>query len=118
MNSYRTMGIMSLTECDIESQAPWILQIIRHIFQRLSGITMDWQGTPVSPSSYTVKQILRLEILVDTFPNDEKQNGTHGYEHLNEPLHILIEADLPPCVVDLRLRQAHEFIQELLKAIT
>lgn len=40
--------------------------------QRLSGppgMTMDWQGAPASPSSYTVKRILRLEIPVDTYPN-------------------------------------------------
>lgn len=55
-------------------------------------------------------------IFVDNL-KDEKQKGRPGYEHLNEPLHILIEADLPPCVVDLRPRQAHEIIQELLKAI-
>jgi len=33
------------------------------------GMTMDWQGAPASPSSYTVKRILRLEIPVDTYPN-------------------------------------------------
>uniref|UniRef100_A0A6N2KZP9 Uncharacterized protein n=1 Tax=Salix viminalis TaxID=40686 RepID=A0A6N2KZP9_SALVM len=40
--------------------------------ERLSGppgMTMDWQGAPASPSSYTVKRILRLEIPVDTYPN-------------------------------------------------
>ncbi|KAL7584981.1 hypothetical protein Lser_V15G42942 [Lactuca serriola] len=124
--------------------------------ERLSGMTMDWQGTPASPSSYTVKRILRLDIPVDTFPNfnfvgrllgprgnslkrieattgcrvyirgkgsikdpdkEEKLRGRPGYEHLNEQLHILIEADLPPSVVDLRLRQAQEIIQELLKPV-
>lgn len=41
-------------------------------WQRLSGppgMTMDWQGAPASPSSYTVKRILRLEIPVDNYPN-------------------------------------------------
>lgn len=124
--------------------------------ERSSGMTMDWQGAPASPSSYTVKRILRLDIPVDTFPNfnfvgrllgprgnslkrieattgcrvyirgkgsikdpdkEEKLRGRPGYEHLNEPLHILIEADLPPSVVDLRLRQAQEIIQELLKPV-
>lgn len=33
------------------------------------GMTMDWQGAPASPSSFTVKRILRLEIPVDTYPN-------------------------------------------------
>lgn len=122
------------------------------------GMTMDWQGAPASPSSYTVKRILRLEIPVDNFPNfnfvgrllgprgnslkrveattgcrvyirgkgsikdpdklqEEKLRGRPGYEHLNESLHILIEADLPANVVDIRLRQAQEIIGELLKPV-
>lgn len=127
--------------------------------ERLSGhpgVTMDWQGTPASPSSYTVKRILRLEIPVDLYPNfnfvgrllgprgnslkrveattgcrvfirgkgsikdpdkEEKLRGRPGYEHLNDPLHILIEADLPANIVDLRLRQAQEIIEELLKPV-
>jgi len=43
--------------------------------------------------------------------------GRPGYEHLNDPLHILIEAELPASVVDVRLRQAQEIIQELLKPV-
>ncbi|XP_004302513.1 PREDICTED: KH domain-containing protein At3g08620 [Fragaria vesca subsp. vesca] len=128
--------------------------------ERLSaphGMTMDWQGgAPASPSSYTVKRILRLEIPVDTYPNfnfvgrllgprgnslkrveattgcrvyirgkgsikdpdkEDKLRGRPGYEHLSEPLHILIEADLPASVVDIRLRQAQEIIEELLKPV-
>ncbi|XP_038686833.1 KH domain-containing protein At2g38610-like isoform X1 [Tripterygium wilfordii] len=127
--------------------------------ERLSGptgMTMDWQGAPASPSSYTVKRILRLDIPVDSYPNfnfvgrllgprgnslkrveattgcrvyirgkgsikdsdkEEKLRGRPGYEHLNEPLHILIEADLPANIVDMRLRQAQEIIEELLKPV-
>lgn len=128
--------------------------------ERLSGppgMIMDWQGSSAaSPSSYTVKRILRLEIPVDTFPNfnfvgrllgprgnslkrveattgcrvyirgkgsikdpdkEDKLRGRPGYEHLNEPLHILIEADLPAHIVDIRLRQAQEIIEELLKPV-
>lgn len=48
---------------------------------------------------------------------EEKLRGRPGYEHLNEPLHILIEADLPASVVDMRLRQAQEIIEELLKPV-
>ncbi|KAK8643635.1 hypothetical protein V6N13_012920 [Hibiscus sabdariffa] len=120
------------------------------------GVTMDWQGAPASPSSYTVKRILRLEIPVDTYPTfnfvgrllgprgnslkrveattgcrvyirgkgsikdpdkEEKLRGRPGYEHLNDPLHILIEADLPANIVDVRLRQAQEIIEELLKPV-
>ncbi|CAI9768430.1 unnamed protein product [Fraxinus pennsylvanica] len=120
------------------------------------GMTMDWQGAPASPSSFTVKKIMRLDIPVDNFPNfnfvgrllgprgnslkrveattgcrvyirgkgsikdpdkEEKLRGRPGYEHLNEPLHILIEADLPANIVDIRLRQAQEIIEELLKPV-
>ncbi|GAB4856208.1 hypothetical protein Ancab_014133 [Ancistrocladus abbreviatus] len=127
--------------------------------ERLSGppgMSMDWQGAPASPSSFTVKRRLRLEIPVDTYPNfnfvgrllgprgnslkrveastccrvyirgkgsikdpdkEEKLRGRPGYEHLNEPLHILVEADLPPNVVDIKLRQAKEILEELLKPV-
>ncbi|VFQ91034.1 unnamed protein product [Cuscuta campestris] len=127
--------------------------------ERLSGppgMSMDWQGAPASPSSYTMKKILRLDIPVDTYPNfnfvgrllgprgnslkrvevttgcrvyirgkgsikdpdkEEKLRGRPGYEHLNEPLHILIEADLPANIIDIRLRQAQEIIAELLKPV-
>ncbi|ESQ52530.1 hypothetical protein EUTSA_v10017040mg [Eutrema salsugineum] len=120
------------------------------------GMTMDWQGAPGSPSSYTVKRILRLEIPVDSYPNfnfvgrllgprgnslkrveattgcrvfirgkgsikdpekEDKLRGRPGYEHLNEQLHILIEADLPASIVEIRLRQAQEIIEELLKPV-
>ncbi|KAI4338945.1 hypothetical protein MLD38_023947 [Melastoma candidum] len=122
----------------------------------LPGMTMDWQGAPASPSSFTVKRILRLEIPVDAYPNfnfvgrllgprgnslkrveattgcrvyirgkgsikdpdkEDKLRGRPGYEHLNDPLHILIEADLPANIVDIRLRQAQEIIEELLKPV-
>ncbi|XP_021651970.1 KH domain-containing protein At2g38610 isoform X2 [Hevea brasiliensis] len=116
----------------------------------LPGMTMDWQGAPASPSSYTVKRILRLEIpfnfvgrllgprgnslkrvevttgcrvyirgkgSIKDPDKEEKLRGRPGYEHLNDPLHILIEADLPANIVDMRLRQAQEIIEELLKPV-
>jgi protein quaking len=43
--------------------------------------------------------------------------GRPGYEHLNDALHILIEAELPANIVDVRLRQAQEIIEELLKLV-
>ncbi|PON85121.1 Polyprenyl synthetase-related [Trema orientale] len=36
----------------------------------------------------------------------EKLWGIPGYEHLNEPLHTLIEADIPANIVDISLRQS------------
>jgi hypothetical protein len=55
-----------------------------------------------------------------TFVNNIKEEllrGRPGFEHLNEPLHILIEAELPVNVVEIRLRQAQEIIEELLKPV-
>ncbi|PPR96927.1 hypothetical protein GOBAR_AA23743 [Gossypium barbadense] len=46
---------------------------------------------------------------------EEMMRGKPGYEHLNEPLHILIEAELPVEIVDARLMQAREILEDLLK---
>lgn len=51
------------------------------------------------------------------FLKEESLRGRPGYEHLNEQLHILIEAELPANVVDVRLRQAQDIIEELLKPV-
>ncbi|KAL5711570.1 hypothetical protein ACHQM5_022005 [Ranunculus cassubicifolius] len=48
---------------------------------------------------------------------EDKLRGRPGYEHLNEPLHILVEAELPANIVDTRLRQAQEILEELLKPV-
>ncbi|THU59767.1 hypothetical protein C4D60_Mb07t05530 [Musa balbisiana] len=48
---------------------------------------------------------------------EEKLRGRPGYEHLNDPLHILIEAELPANVIETRLRHAQEVIEELLKPV-
>ncbi|GKB06381.1 Myb domain protein 62 [Tanacetum coccineum] len=47
------------------------------------GIAMDYQGAPRS---------------IKDPDKEDKQRGRPGYEHLNEQLHILIKADLPPSV--------------------
>lgn len=48
---------------------------------------------------------------------EDNLRGRPGYEHLNDPLHILVEAELPISVVDTRLRQAQEILEELLKPV-
>ncbi|PKA51147.1 KH domain-containing protein [Apostasia shenzhenica] len=48
---------------------------------------------------------------------EEKLRGRPGYEHLTEPLHILVEAELPANIVDARLRHAQEILEELLKPV-
>ncbi|XP_073145365.1 KH domain-containing protein At5g56140 [Henckelia pumila] len=46
---------------------------------------------------------------------EEAMRGKPGYEHLNEPLHILVEAELPVEIIDARLMQAREILEDLLK---
>ncbi|XP_057983624.1 KH domain-containing protein At5g56140 [Malania oleifera] len=48
---------------------------------------------------------------------EEIMRGKPGYEHLNEPLHILIEAELPVEIVDARLMQAREILEDLLRPV-
>lgn len=48
---------------------------------------------------------------------EEMMRGKPGYEHLNEPLHILIEAELPAEIIDTRLIQARDIIEELVKPV-
>lgn len=48
---------------------------------------------------------------------EEMMRDKPGYEHLNEPLHILVEAELPAHIIDSRLIQAREILDELLKPV-
>ncbi|KDP45673.1 hypothetical protein JCGZ_17280 [Jatropha curcas] len=48
---------------------------------------------------------------------EESLRGRPGYEHLSDPLHILIEGELPVNIIDMQLRQAQEIIEELLKPV-
>ncbi|CAM8997312.1 unnamed protein product [Rhodiola kirilowii] len=46
---------------------------------------------------------------------EEMMRGKPGYEHLNEPLHLLVEAELPVEIIDARLMQAKEILEDLIK---
>ncbi|THU72180.1 hypothetical protein C4D60_Mb04t09390 [Musa balbisiana] len=48
---------------------------------------------------------------------EEMMRGKPGYEHLNEPLHILVEAELPVEIVDARLMQVREILEDMLKPV-
>ncbi|KAI3939391.1 hypothetical protein MKW98_022259 [Papaver atlanticum] len=48
---------------------------------------------------------------------EEMMRGKPGFEHLNEPLHILVEAELPAEIIDARLMQAREILEELLRPV-
>lgn len=46
---------------------------------------------------------------------EENLRGKPGFEHLNEPLHVLLEAEFPADVIDARLKQAVDILEDLLK---
>ncbi|PAN34534.1 hypothetical protein PAHAL_6G152300 [Panicum hallii] len=48
---------------------------------------------------------------------EELMRGKPGYEHLNEPLHLVIEAELPAEIIDIRLMQAREILDDMLKPV-
>ncbi|XP_038990234.1 KH domain-containing protein At1g09660/At1g09670-like isoform X2 [Phoenix dactylifera] len=48
---------------------------------------------------------------------EEKLRDKPGYEHLNEPLHVLVEAELPADIIDARLNQAVAILDDLLKPV-
>lgn len=58
-----------------------------------------------------------LNSLTFVIYQEEMMRGKPGYEHLNEPLHILVEAELPVDIIDARLIQAQEVLEELLKPV-
>ncbi|XP_072970726.1 KH domain-containing protein At1g09660/At1g09670-like [Typha angustifolia] len=48
---------------------------------------------------------------------EEKLRDKPGYEHLNEPLHVLVEAEFPADIIDARLNQAVVILEDLLKPV-
>lgn len=48
---------------------------------------------------------------------EEMMRGKSGYEHLDEPLHILLEAELPVEIIDARLIQARDVLLDLLQPV-
>ncbi|XP_062180085.1 KH domain-containing protein At1g09660/At1g09670-like isoform X1 [Phragmites australis] len=48
---------------------------------------------------------------------EDKLRDKPGYEHLNDPLHVLVEAEFPADIVDTRLNQAVAILEDLLKPV-
>lgn len=48
---------------------------------------------------------------------EEKLRDKPGYEHLNEPLHVLVEAECPADMIDAQLNKAVEILEDLLKPV-
>ncbi|XP_011628619.1 KH domain-containing protein At1g09660/At1g09670 isoform X2 [Amborella trichopoda] len=48
---------------------------------------------------------------------EEKLRDKPGYEHLNEQLHVLVEAELPANIIDARMNEAVGILEDLLKPV-
>ncbi|XP_052483429.1 KH domain-containing protein At1g09660/At1g09670-like [Gossypium raimondii] len=48
---------------------------------------------------------------------EEKLKDKPGFEHLNEPLHVLVEAELPKDVINSRLDYVVAILENLLKPV-
>ncbi|XP_041015515.1 KH domain-containing protein At1g09660/At1g09670-like isoform X2 [Juglans microcarpa x Juglans regia] len=48
---------------------------------------------------------------------EEKLKDKPGYEHLNEPLHVLVEAEFPEDIINARLDYAVTILEKLLKPV-
>jgi protein quaking len=48
---------------------------------------------------------------------EEKLKDKPGYEHLNEPLHLLVEAEFPEDIVHARIEHAVALLENLLKPV-
>lgn len=51
------------------------------------------------------------------YVQEEKLKDKPGYEHLNEPLHILLEAEFPEDIINARLEYAVGILEGLLKPV-
>ncbi|KAL9258641.1 KH domain-containing protein [Drosera capensis] len=48
---------------------------------------------------------------------EEMMRGNPGFQHLNEPLHILVEAELPAEIIDARLLHACQILKNLITPV-
>ncbi|CAN1143706.1 KH domain-containing protein At1g09660/At1g09670 [Linum perenne] len=48
---------------------------------------------------------------------EEKLKDKPGYEHLNEPLHVLVEAEFPENIINARLEHAVTVLESLLRPV-
>ncbi|XP_039800938.1 KH domain-containing protein At1g09660/At1g09670-like isoform X2 [Panicum virgatum] len=83
----------------------------------LQSPSMVWNGAPGVVGSPVVKKVVRIDVPIDKYPNEDKLRDKPGYEHLNDPLHVLVEAEFPADVVDARLNQAVAIMEDLLKPV-
>ncbi|THU59917.1 hypothetical protein C4D60_Mb07t07090 [Musa balbisiana] len=88
--------------------------------------TYNFVGRLLGPRGNSLKRVeantdcrilIRGRGSIKDLAKEEMMRGKPGYEHLSEPLHILVEAELPVEIVDARLLQAREILEDLLKPV-
>ncbi|MED6222603.1 hypothetical protein PIB30_065900 [Stylosanthes scabra] len=127
-------GHQGLNNVDWQTAAAPIVSNPHHIVKKIMRLDIpndnypnfNFVGRLLGPRGNSLKRVeattgcrvyIRGKGSIKDLEKEELLRGRSGYEHLNEPLHVLIEAELPPNIIDLRLRQAQEILQELLKPV-
>ncbi|TKY47283.1 KH domain-containing protein [Spatholobus suberectus] len=117
---------MDWQSAPVVPSSPIVKKILRLDIPKDSYPNFNFVGRLLGPRGNSLKRVeattgcrvyIRGKGSIKDLDKEELLRGRPGYEHLNDPLHILIEAELPASVLDVRLRQAQEIIQELLKPV-
>lgn len=86
-----------------------------HFSSKCIGKTSEWKYEVRFFESFSCVKAHPFSLY--TSLQEEKLKGKPGYEHLSEPLHILIEAELPEDIIHSRLEHAVHFLESLLLPI-
>ncbi|KAK6934684.1 STAR protein, homodimerization region [Dillenia turbinata] len=94
--------------------------------EKFPNVWFNFVGRLLGPRGHSLKRVeastdcrvlIRGRGSIKDPAREEMMRGKPGYEHLNEPLHVLVEAELPVEIVDSRLMQAREILEDLLKPV-
>eukprot|EP00252_Welwitschia_mirabilis_P008676 TRINITY_DN2071_c1_g1_i1.p1 TRINITY_DN2071_c1_g1~~TRINITY_DN2071_c1_g1_i1.p1 ORF type:complete len:288 (+),score=46.23 TRINITY_DN2071_c1_g1_i1:134-997(+) len=105
---------------------PVIKKVLRLDIPADSFPNFNFVGRLLGPRGNSLKRVeastdcriyIRGRGSVKDSAKEQSLRGKPGYEHLNEPLHILIEAELPANVIDAKMNHAREIIAELLRPV-
>ncbi|KAH7288127.1 hypothetical protein KP509_31G013300 [Ceratopteris richardii] len=108
------------------SPGPIVKKIIRIEVPVDKYPTFNFVGRLLGPRGNSLKRVesstgcrvfIRGRGSVRDTDKEEKLRDKPGYEHLNEPLHVLIEAEQPANIIDIQLNQARDIIEDLLKPV-
>lgn len=108
----------------LHSPPPIVKRVIRLDVPVDQFPTFNFVGRILGPRGNSLKRVelatqcrvfIRGRGSVKDTLKEEKLKGKPGYEHLSEPLHLLIEAELPEDIINSRLEHAVHFLESLLK---